>query len=202
LKAISGYPPRDVPEMTAGRAALVSLLDRFLFALLDPFVTSREAHKLLYFMQVAGEPLRLSFRKGPDGPYAENLPPVLNAIEGHFVSGYAEGGDAPDRQLQLVPGALEEARGFLANNTETQARLDRVFDLVDGFESGFGLELLTTVHWVAAHEATAAEPDEIVRLTYEWSQRKKQFSQRQIELAVRVLSDKGWMSPASVEFSS
>ena len=188
--------------MTAGRAALVSLLDRFLFALLDPFVTSREAHKLLYFMQVAGEPLRLSFRKGPDGPYAENLPPVLNAIEGHFVSGYAEGGDAPDRQLQLVPGALEEARGFLANNTETQARLDRVFDLVDGFESGFGLELLTTVHWVAAHEATAAEPDEIVRLTYEWSQRKKQFSQRQIELAVRVLSDKGWMSPASVEFSS
>ncbi|MYD69352.1 MAG: hypothetical protein F4W89_01205 [Acidobacteria bacterium] len=188
--------------MTAGQAALVSLLDRYLFGLLDPFVTLLEAHKLMYFMQVAGEPLKLRFEKGLYGPYAENLGHLLNANEGHFVSGYAEGGDAADRQLQLVPGALEEARAFLANNTDTRARFARVSDLVDGFESGFGLELLTTVHWIAAHEATAAEPDEIVRLTYEWSQRKKQFSQRQIELAVRVLSDKAWMSPASVEFSS
>lgn len=175
---------------------MVCLLDRFLFALLDPFVTFREARKLLYFMQVAGEPLRLNFRKGPDGPYAENLRPVLNAIEGHFVSGYAAGGDAPDRQLQLVPGALEEARAFLANNTATQARLDRVFDLVDGFESSFGLELLTSVHWVAASEASAARPDEIVRLTYGWNERKKQFSRRQIELALRVLSEQGWVQSA------
>ena len=182
---------RDVPKMTAGRAALVSLLDRYLLGLLDPFVTLLEAHKLMYFMQVAGEPLRLRFQKGLYGPYAENLRHVLHAIEGHFVSGYAEGGDAPDRQLRLVPGALEEARAFLANNADTQNRLDRVSDLVDGFESGFGLELLATVHWVATHEAS--DVDEIVRHTYGWNERKKQFSRRQIELAMRVLSDKGWI---------
>ena len=101
---------RDVPKMTAGRAALVALLDRYLLGLLDPFVTLLEAHKLMYFMQVAGKPLKLRFTKGHYGPYAENLRHVLHAVEGHFVSGYADGGDVFGRRLQLVPGALEEGR--------------------------------------------------------------------------------------------
>ena len=188
---------RDVPNMTAGRAALVRLIDRYLFGLLDPFVTLLEAHKLMYFMQVAGEPLKLRFRKGHYGPYAENLRHVLNAIEGHFVSGYADGGDAPARQLQLVPGALEEARVFLENKAETQARFENVSDLVDGFESPFGLELLATVHWIAANELQTLDLDEIVRHTYEWNESKKQFSRRQIELACNVLSEKGWVASAS-----
>ena len=188
---------RDLPKTTAGPAALVVLIDRYLFGLLDPFVTLLEAHKLMYFMQAAGEPLKLRFRKGYYGPYAENLRHVLNAIEGHLVSGYADGGDAPDRQLQLVPGALEEARAFLDKKADTQALLARVSDLVDGFESPFGLELLATVHWIAANDAHASDLDDIVTRTYEWNDSKKQFSRRQIELAFRVLSEKGWVAPAS-----
>ena len=41
--------------MTAGRAALVGLLDRYLPGLPDSFVTLLEAHNLMYFMQAAGE---------------------------------------------------------------------------------------------------------------------------------------------------
>ena len=185
---------RDVPTMTAGRAALVGLLDRYLLGLLDPFVTLLEAHKLMYFMQAAGEPLKLRFTKGHYGPYAENLRHVLHAIEGHFVSGYAEGGDAPDRRLQLVPGALEEARAFLDGKADTHTRFARVSDLVDGFESPFGLELLATVHWVAAGKAKARDLDEVSEQTYAWNDRKKQFSRRQIELAFGVLSRKGWFA--------
>ena len=188
---------RDVPKMTPGRAALVELLDRYLLGLLDPFVTLLEAHKLMYFMQAAGEPLRLRFKKGPYGPYAENLRHVLHAIEGHFVSGYADGGDAPGRQLRLVPGALEDARAFLADKADTQRRFNAVSELVDGFESPFGLELLSTVHWIVEHEAEAHDPDEIVRNTYRWSVRKKQFSPRQIRLAFDVLAEKGWLTSAS-----
>ena len=29
--------------------------------------------------------------------------------------GYADGGDAPDKTLQLVPGAVEDARAFYNN---------------------------------------------------------------------------------------
>ena len=183
----------DVPKMTAGRAALVGLLDRYLLGLLDPFVTLLEAHKLMYFMQVAGEPLKLRFTKGHYGPYAENLRHVLNAIEGHFVSGYADGGDAPGRRLQLVPGALEEARAFLEGKAGTHARFARVCELVDGFESPFGLELLATVHWVAAGKAKARDLDKVTEQTYAWNDRKKRFSRRQIELALDVLSEKRWL---------
>ena len=96
---------REVPQMTSGRAALVGLMDRYLAGLLDPFVTLLEVHKLMYFMQEAGEPLKLRYQRAPFGPYAENLRHVLRAVEGHLIAGYADGGDAPNKQLALVPGA-------------------------------------------------------------------------------------------------
>lgn len=134
---------REVPKMTAGRAALVELMHRYLGGLLDPFVTLLEVHKLMYFMQEAGEPLRLQYVKHHYGPYAENLRHVLRTVEGHFISGYADGGDAPDKPLNLVPGAIEEARTFLDQHEGTREHFDRVTQLVEGFESPYGLELLT-----------------------------------------------------------
>lgn len=183
---------RNVSEMTTGRAALVRLMDRYLRGLLDPFVTLLEVHKLLYFMQAAGEPLKLKFAKGPYGPYAENLRHVLNAMEGHLISGYADGGDAPDKQLELVPGALDDARAFLVDKTTTQTRFERVSDLVEGFESSFGLELLVTVHWIVG-EGQVRTFDGLVNSTYAWNARKQQFSRRQLRIAVDVLSRKQWI---------
>ena len=182
---------REVPKMTAGRAALVGLIQRYLSGLLDPFVTLLEIHKLMYFMQEAGEPLRLQFKQATYGPYAENLRHVLNAIEGHLTVGYADGGDAPDKPLALVPGAVEDAAAFLAQHTDTLARFDRVAALVEGFESLFGLELLATVHWVMRHGA-AHTLEDVIQQTYAWNTRKRQFTPRQIGIAVNVLSAKGW----------
>ena len=182
----------DVPKMTPGRAVLVGLMDRYLRGLLDPFVTLLEVHKLMYFMQAAGEPLRLRFTKAVYGPYAENLRHALNPIEGHLVTGYADGGDAPGKQLELVPGALEDAHAFLGEKADTQARFEKVADLVEGFESSFGLELLATVHWVIGEEK-ARTFDDVAELTYDWNERKKQFSRRQIRIAFDVLSEKGWI---------
>jgi O-acetyl-ADP-ribose deacetylase (regulator of RNase III) len=183
---------REVPTMTAGRAALVELMHRYLGGLLDPSVTLLEVHKLMYFMQEAGEPLRLKYQKASYGPYAENLRHVLHAIEGHLVSGYADGGDAPDKQLQLVPGAIEDATAFLQQHADTNTRFDKVAELVDGFESPFGLELLSSVHWVMKNEPVNSV-DELISHTYAWNDRKRQFTLRQIALAVDVLSRKGWV---------
>ena len=183
---------RDVPKMTPGRAALVILMHRYLTGLLDPFVTLLEVHKLMYFMQKSGQPLRLQYAKGPYGPYAENLRHVLHAVEGHLLSGYADGGDAPAKQIELVPGAVDDAQTFLRNDEETKARFERVAGLVDGFETPFGLELLATVHWVMTREQ-ARTPDEVTHLVYAWNERKKRFSPRQICLAVDVLRSNGWV---------
>lgn len=183
---------REVPKMTAGRAALVELISRYLNGLLDPSVSLLEVHKLMYFMQEAGEPLRLQFKPAHYGPYAENLRHVLRAIEGHLVSGYADGGDAPDKPLALVPGAVDDATRFLAQHEDTRNRFDRVADLVDGFESPFGLELLATVHWITKEAATPSV-NEMTERVYAWSDRKRQFTPRQIGLAMNVLAQKGWV---------
>ena len=184
---------REVPNMTAGRAALVELIYRYLGGLLDPTVTLLEVHKLMYFMQEAGEPLRLRYTQAPYGPYAENLRHVLHAIEGHLVSGYADGGDAPDKLLTLVPGAIDEAERFLEQHDDTRSRFDKVAALVEGFESPFGLELLSTVHWVMEREG-AGILDDVVARTHAWNPRKRQFTRRQIDIAMRVLREKGWVA--------
>jgi O-acetyl-ADP-ribose deacetylase (regulator of RNase III) len=183
---------RAVPKMTAGRAALVQLLDQYLGGLLDPFVTLLELHKLMYFMQEAGEPLRLNFKKALFGPYAENLAHVLKTIEGHMISGYADGGDAPHKQLAIVPGALKDAQEFLDGNNDTHARLGQVIQLVSGFESPQGLELLSTVHWVITHEAPKSL-HELVQRTHAWNERKGMFTVRQIGVAARALASGGWV---------
>ena len=180
-----------VPDMSAGRAALVGLMSRYFGGLLDPTLTLLELHKLMYFMQEAGEPLRLKYVAGPYGPYAENLRHVLMKIEGYFVSGYADGGDAPDKELRLVPGSMEDAERTLDDHPGTKVRFERVAELVDGFESAFGLELLSTVHWICTRQKPTGAA-ELVSKVYSWNDRKRQFSERQILLAGTVLAGQGW----------
>ena len=167
-------------------------MNRYLGGLMDPFVSLLEVHKLMYFMQEAGEPLRLRYAKAPYGPYAENLRHVLRAVEGHLLSGYADGGDTPDKQLELVPGAVKDAEVFLSDQHDTAARFDRVAHLVEGFETPFGLELLATVHWVATRE-NAASPEDATAKVYAWNERKRRFSPRQIGIAFQTLQSKGWL---------
>lgn len=183
-----------VPNMTQGRAALVTLIQQYLNGLLDPVITLLEVHKLLYFLQESGEPLRLEYVKQIYGPYACNLRHVLNHIEGYFLSGYADGGDNPRKQLQLVSGASENATAFLQTKLETTKRISRVETLIEGFESPFGMELLATIHWLIKHE-NCTSLAEITQATYAWNDHKKQFSPRQIELAASRLMRCGWVPP-------
>ncbi|MBG78324.1 MAG: Appr-1-p processing protein [Alphaproteobacteria bacterium] len=183
----------EVPSMTKGRAALVELMKRYLDGLLDPYVSLLEIHKLMYFLQEAGMPLRLQYTKAKYGPYAENLRHVMNVVEGHFVSGYLDGGDNPRKQISLVPGAYEDAKLFLAEDVNVQRSLQRVCSLVDGFETPDGLELLATVHWVVAKNGAESLSDAVSQ-TYAWNDRKKKFTERQISIAYNALKEFGWIA--------
>ena len=187
---------KEIPNMTPGRAALVELMSRYLKGLLDPFVTLLEVHKLMYFLQESGEPLKLKYGKAHYGPYADNLRHVLNAIEGHLISGYADGGDDPYKPLELVPGAYEDSNSFLKSKTTTMDRFKKVSDLVNGFESPYGLELLSTVHWVITREG-AKHSKEVVSMIHNWNSRKKQFTSRQIAIAIKTLYKNGWINDCS-----
>lgn len=195
----AGAPPAEemvkekkVPNMTVGRATLLVLMRRYLAAVMDPVVSLLEIHKLMYFMQEAGEDLRLRYDKGLYGPYATNLRHVLSHIEGHFISGYGDAEDRPDRQIELKLEASKKAEAFLRNHPATRSRFDRVVDLIQGFETPYGMELLSTAHWVGVKEG-ARNADEAVTKTYEWNERKSMFEEQHIRLAWNLLDHKGWL---------
>jgi hypothetical protein len=90
----------------------------------------------------------------------------------------------------LVPGALKDAEAFLKAHPATQERFSRVTRLVEGFETPFGLELLSTTHWVITRE----HKEDYVRAVHDWSPRKRQFAPTQIELAAERLRSEGWLT--------
>ncbi len=184
---------KKAPSMTVGRAALLGLMTRYLGALMDPFVTLLEIHKLMYFMQDSGEPLRLEYQKGPYGPYARNLRHVLSHIEGHFITGYGDAADAPGKEIELVDDAPAHAERFLEAHPETRERFERVVELIAGFETPYGMELLATVHWVASRQG-AKNAEDAQAMTYAWNDRKRMFRPEHIRKAWDVLHRRGWLA--------
>jgi O-acetyl-ADP-ribose deacetylase (regulator of RNase III) len=167
------------PNMTAGRAALIGLLKNY--KQIGYQVTMLEIQKLMYFLQVAGEPLRLNFKKYKYGPYSNQIHHVLQYMEGHFIQGY--GDRSRQIQISLLPEGGKEAEKFLAKNQETQQRSHKVLELIEGFETPYGLELLSTVHWTIDREQIT-EIEEIVKSIQNWNPRKKGlFGAKHIKIA-------------------
>jgi O-acetyl-ADP-ribose deacetylase (regulator of RNase III) len=185
------------PAMTLSRANVLQVLNRYY--VLGYQLTLLEAQKLLYFLQEAGEILNLRFTKGPYGPYADNLRHVLHKFEGHFTVGFGEGRNAPQTPIQLLPEALQEAEKFVAgqglDGSETEKRFGRIAELIEGFESPYGMELLASVHWVATHpEEKATDLDSTVRAIHAWNDRKrKTMKADHVRIAWQRLRERGWI---------
>ena len=180
------------PNMTPARALFVKLMDQY--ASLDYRQTLLEVQKLAYFLQEAGEPLRLNYEAGRYGPFAPNLNKVLERMEGHFTRGYGDS-QKPDADIELLPGAVEEADVFLEGKFESLTHLQRVSELIQGFETPYGMELLATVHWVAVRaERPATNPDEAAAAVHAWNERKRQmFQAPHIATAYKRLQKRGWI---------
>jgi O-acetyl-ADP-ribose deacetylase (regulator of RNase III) len=191
-KAIEMKIATKRPPMTPGRAVILEVLNRY--ALPEYRLTLLEIQKLAYFMQEAGEPLRYRFVKQQYGPYAENLHHVLQAMEGHFVRGY--GDRSRDVSLELYPDAVTEAENFLAKKADTQQRIARVTSLIEGYETPYGLELLSTVHWVVMHDSVAGgreKLDNVPSAVHSWNEHKRRtFPGPRIEAAWHRLKSEGW----------
>ncbi len=181
----------EKPNMTTGRAALIYLMERY--AMSGYRFSLLEIQKLMYFLQAAGEPLKLNYVKKQYGPYAENLNHVLQRVEGHFMRGY--GDRSGKASVYLLPNAEEEAKQFLSDKSETQARLQKVLELIEGFETPYGLELLSTVHWLAGEDPNIkANPQAAVKGFEAWNQRKRDyFKPEHIFTAWEHLQNLGWL---------
>jgi O-acetyl-ADP-ribose deacetylase (regulator of RNase III) len=186
---------KKAPKLTPIRAALVGLMDRYVRGLMEPEITLLELHKLVYFLQASGLAMRLRFMKAHYGPYAENLRHVLSDMEGFYIAGYGYGGDQPDKRLEIVPGALEAAEPVVASDERTAASFGRIEELVRGFETPLGLELLATTHW-AVWEDGARNHSQVEEVFAKWNERKSHFTPRQIGIAFDQLHSQGWLPDA------
>ncbi len=195
--AAAAMPNRtERPPMTVGRAALIALMDRYLKGLLDPFVSLLEIHKLMYFLQAAGQPLKLKYEAREFGPYATNLRQVLIHLESHYTLGYGEGDDAPTKPIELLPGAVVQANTFLREDAVIRERMDRVADLIEGYEDPVGMELLSSVHWVMSHDPDVQQsPKAAADAVHRWNLRKRRTLKTEHLIgAWRRLVDKGWVA--------
>ncbi|QIR41828.1 macro domain-containing protein (plasmid) [Tolypothrix sp. PCC 7910] len=190
------------PNMTRARALFIRLLE--LYGIPGYELTKLEIQKLAYFLQEAGEPLKLPYVKHQYGPYAHNLNHVLKHIEGHYIRGYGDGtAKAESAEIYVLPEARVAAQTFLTTEPEAQERLERVSNLITGFETPYGMELLATVHWVATKETTPAQDSEqAISLVHSWSdacgnlteRKRKIFKPEHIRKAWQRLYQQNWLT--------
>lgn len=181
----------EQPRMTPGRAAILKLLDTY--RALGYGLSKLEVQKLAYFLQEAGEVLKLPFEKHAYGPYSDTLRHVLHRMEGHFILGLGDG--VVDADIEPVPEAMAEAEAFVkAYGHEAMAeRVVRVGDLIEGFQSPYGMELLATVHWVAKHEGATTQQQALAAVRA-WNDRKKALmAPEHVAAAWTRLEQSGWL---------
>jgi O-acetyl-ADP-ribose deacetylase (regulator of RNase III) len=179
------------PKMTVARALFVKLVQqytRFAYRL-----TLLEIQKLAYFLQESGLDLKLRYVKHLYGPYAHNLNKVLEILEGHYIRGYGDT-QKPDVEITLLPDADKEADRFLQLHPNAMPNLERVADLVDGFETPYGMELLSSVHWIAVHDREASDAEGAIVAMANWNERKQRlFKADHIHLAWERLQAEDWL---------
>lgn len=180
------------PKMTSGRAAILKVLDTY--RTLEYGLSRIEVQKLAYFLQEAGENLKLTFVKNQYGPYSDELRHALNHMEGHFIRGLGDG--VVEAEIEPVADALTEADQFViaSGHGALERHVANVASLIEGFQSPYGMELLATVHWVATREPNAHSIDEAVRAVHSWNERKAKIMQpAHIAAAWNRLESQGWL---------
>ena len=150
-------------KLTPARALIAELVRRYW--VLGMECSLLEIQKLAWFMERAIErfslennPLKLEFKAHIYGPFTPKLNFVLDNLDGSYLRCDKRISDASpldviwfdDSHKDLVQAYLKtEARQY-------SGALEYVGELIDGFESPFGMELLATVDWLLTREN--AEP--------------------------------------------
>lgn len=174
------FTDQQFQNITVGRAILLLLM--YHYQGLRYALTSLEVQKLAYFIKESGEPTlsKLNFEKNKFGPYAPDLKKVITLlVENKFVEKFKDD-ESDDYQYKVSDFAHSLARAFLENNHDLEC-VDKINNLISGYEYPFGMELLSTVHWVVNHEG-AIDINSTCRNVWNWSELNPSWNERKKEL--------------------
>jgi len=160
--------------LTPARAMLLAVL--YDLVRNGEFVSEFAAEKVAYFLQRFGakDVFKLEFQPNFYGPYSGKVKHVLYYLNGSYLSGYISKDKKPFDELSLVMDAEEDVLAFLSQKTETNYAeiVDKTKHFLQGFYSSFGLELLSTIDFIAQKNSTN-DSNLITDLLSNWSDRKK-----------------------------
>ena len=128
-------------------------------------------HKIVYFLQALGVNYQLGFARNKNGPYSETLKGAFKKFEEHhLISGFS----GEDKVSSVTPRGCAMADEFLKSSDHAKAEeiVRKLNRLIQGFESAYGLELLSTVHWLVTFE-NKKSVQEIIDALNSWSEAKR-----------------------------
>lgn len=153
-----------VEKLTPARALIAELVRRYWVMGME--CSLLEIQKLAWFLERAIErhnpgnnPLNLQFTAHKYGPYANRLDHLLNNLDGSYLHCNKRISDAdPFEVIWFDDERKDFLQTYLKTETKAYARaLESTTNLIDGFESPFGMELLATVDWLLTREGVAPD---------------------------------------------
>lgn len=189
-----------VKKLTPARALVAELVRRYWILGMD--CSLLEIQKLAWFLQRVisrqglENELKLKFTANYYGPYANNLDHLLNALDGSYLKADKR---IPDCDPLDVIWFNDEEKRAVDTYLHSAAKaylpaLEEASRLIDGFESPFGMELLSTVDWLLTKEHCAPTLESIkTGIAYwpageHWAQRKLAlFTDKDIQFALSRL---------------
>ncbi len=147
-----------IKNLTPARAMIAELVRRYW--ILGMECSLLEIQKLAWFLQRVIEAkglqneLKLNFEANNYGPYANNLDHLLNALDGSYLKSDKR---IPDSDPLDVIAFNDEKKELVESYLNSEGKdylqaLEKASEIIDGFESPFGLELLSTVDWLLVRE--------------------------------------------------
>ncbi|CAP54914.1 type II toxin-antitoxin system antitoxin DNA ADP-ribosyl glycohydrolase DarG [Gluconacetobacter diazotrophicus] len=133
--------------------------------------TRLTAQKLVYFMQVLGSDFGLTYSKAKFGPYSEQLHGIFKVMERkQYISGY----EGDDHEVVVTPSTFAASDDFLkSNEVDVSPLVQKLSLLVEGYESPYGMELLSSVHYLAITEGITTQP-EMSEALESWNDHKRE----------------------------
>ncbi|MCX2841294.1 macro domain-containing protein [Microbulbifer thermotolerans] len=190
-----------VNRLTPARALVAELVRRYW--ILGMECSLLEIQKLAWFLQRVIESqglkneLQLNFEANNYGPYANNLDHLLNALDGSYLKSDKR---IPDSDPLDVIAFNDEKKQQVEVYLATEAReylpaLEKATEIIDGFESPYGMELLATVDWLMTREGCKPSLESIKSGLANWPAGKKWaerklalFDDRSLQIAIDRVS--------------
>ena len=144
-----------VENLTPARALVAEMIRQY--SILGIECTNLEVQKLAWFLQrmieLAGleDVLDLRFTANKYGPYADRLRHLLNGLDGSYLTCEKRLSDAgPMDPIAFNEDRAETVRRYITDELDKPYRdaLKRTTEVIDGFQSPLGMELLATVDWL------------------------------------------------------